>query len=76
VEFFNRPVSPWFPDDTSIQPPQGGFSVFSVSASIAPTVSTYIENQEAHHRRMSFEEELCALLEKHGVEFDSEHYLD
>ena len=55
---------------------QSGFSVFSVSASVAPTVSAYIENQESHHHRMSFEEELRTLLDKHGIEFDSEHYLD
>jgi REP-associated tyrosine transposase len=49
---------------------QQGYAAFSVSASIVPTVVRYIQNQEAHHRKMSFDEEFLALLRKHGVEFD------
>jgi hypothetical protein len=41
-----------------------------VSASVVPTVVRYIQNQEAHHRKMNFEGEFVALLKKHGVEFD------
>ena len=50
---------------------QQGYGAFSVSASIVPAVVRYIRNQEAHHRKMSFEEEFLVLLKKHGVEFDS-----
>jgi putative transposase len=49
---------------------QQGYAAFSVSASIVPDVVRYIQNQEAHHRKMSFDEEFLALLKKHGVEFD------
>jgi REP element-mobilizing transposase RayT len=49
---------------------QQGYAAFSVSASLIPTVVRYILNQEAHHKKMSFDEELLALLKKHGVEFD------
>jgi len=49
---------------------QQGYAAFSVSASIVPTVVRYIQNQEAHHRKMSFDEEFLALLRKHGVAFD------
>jgi len=49
---------------------QQGYAAFSVSASNAPAVVRYIQNQEAHHRKMSFEEEFLALLRKHRVEFD------
>src|SRR5579864_5553785 len=49
---------------------QQGYAAFSVSASIVPDVVRYIQNQEAHHRKMSFDEEFVALLKKHGVEFD------
>jgi REP element-mobilizing transposase RayT len=49
---------------------QQGYAAFSVSASIVPAVVRYIGNQEAHHRKMSFETEFLALLKKHGVEFD------
>ena len=49
---------------------QEGYGAFSVSASVVPTVVRYIQNQEAHHRKMSFEEEFVASLKKHGVEFE------
>ena len=49
---------------------QKGYAAFSVSASNVPAVVRYIQNQEAHHRKMTFDEELVTLLRKHGVEFD------
>ena len=49
---------------------QQGYAAFSVSASLIPTVSHYIQNQEAHHRKRRFEEEFLTLLRKHAVEFD------
>jgi len=49
---------------------QSGYAAFSVSASIVPIVVRYIQNQEAHHRKMDFDAEFLALLKKHGVEFD------
>lgn len=33
-----------------------------------------MRNQEEHHRKMSFREELIAFLEEYGVEYD-ERYL-
>ena len=47
---------------------QEGYGAFSVSSSNLDQVSRYIQNQEAHHRKASFEEEFRALLAKHGVE--------
>jgi putative transposase len=52
---------------------QDGYGAFSVSHSVRSTVVKYIENQEAHHKKMSFEEEFVALLKKHGVEFESKY---
>ena len=49
---------------------QEGYAAFSVSASLVPAVLRYVENQDAHHRRMDFGAELIALLKKHGVEYD------
>jgi len=51
---------------------QQGYAAFSVSASIAPTVVRYIQTQETHHRKMTFDMEFLALLKKHNVEFDPE----
>ncbi|MGA8220972.1 MAG: IS200/IS605 family transposase [Candidatus Acidiferrales bacterium] len=49
---------------------QQGYAAFSVSASNVPAVMRYIQNQESHHKKMSFEVEFIALLKKHGVEHD------
>ncbi|HVS89276.1 MAG TPA: IS200/IS605 family transposase [Candidatus Acidoferrum sp.] len=49
---------------------QQGYAAFSVSSSIVPVVVRYIRNQEAHHRKMSFDAEFLALLKKHDMEFD------
>jgi putative transposase len=49
---------------------QQGYGAFSVSSSVVPTVIRYIQNQETHHRRMSFDAEFLALLKKHGMEYD------
>ena len=32
------------------------------------TTIRYIDNQERHHARMSFDEELPRMLEKHGIQ--------
>jgi hypothetical protein len=46
-----------------------GYAAFSVSASSIRTVENYIKNQEAHHRKISYEAELILLLKKHGIDF-------
>lgn len=55
---------------------QTGYAAFSVSHSMEATVRSYILNQEAHHRRTSFKEELLGLLKKHEVEFDPAYLFD
>ena len=52
---------------------QKGYSGFSVSASNVAAVIKYIQNQESHHKKMTFAEEFIALLKKHGVEFDPKY---
>ncbi len=52
---------------------QEGYGAFSVSASNLDQVTRYIQNQEAHHRKTSFEDEFRALLRKHGVEYDPKY---
>ncbi len=52
---------------------QEGYGAFSVSPSQVPMVKKYIENQEQHHRRRSFEDEFIALLRSCGVEFDARY---
>ncbi len=52
---------------------QDGYAAFSVSPSVLPHVKQYIRTQQEHHRKMSFQEELVVLLEKHGVEYDKRY---
>ena len=49
---------------------QSGFGIFSVSASVAPKVKRYIANQEAHHTRTTFVDELIGLYDQYGVPYD------
>ncbi|HSK80095.1 MAG TPA: IS200/IS605 family transposase [Thermoanaerobaculia bacterium] len=55
---------------------QPGYGAFTVSASKIPEVREYILNQEAHHRKMSFQEELKELLKRHGVEYEEDDFED
>lgn len=52
---------------------QTGFAAFSVSMSVLPEVTRYIREQEKHHRTMSFQEELIALLRKHNIAYDDRY---
>jgi len=54
---------------------QGGYAIFSVSASLIDKVKKYIEQQEEHHQHHSSKDELRELLRRHGIEFD-EKYLE
>jgi putative transposase len=58
---------------------QGGYAAFSVSESQVPVVKKYIQQQREHHggnRRLSFQDELRALLKKSGVAFDERYLWD
>jgi putative transposase len=52
---------------------QGGYSAFTVSESQSERVRQYIRNQREHHKKATFEEELIALLEAHGLAYDPNH---
>jgi putative transposase len=55
---------------------QGGYADFSVSQSNLEQVKQYITGQEEHHRKMTFQDELRALLKKHEIEFDERYLWD
>jgi REP element-mobilizing transposase RayT len=55
---------------------QAGYSDFSVSASNLDTVQAYIRNQEKHHAKMTFQDELRGLLRKHQLEWDEQYVWD
>ncbi len=55
---------------------QGGYADFSVSQSNLDNVKAYIAAQEEHHRQVSFQDELRALLRRHEIEWDERHVWD
>lgn len=54
---------------------QQGYGAFTYSPEAKYNLIRYVNNQEAHHRKQSYQEELIELLKQHGVEYD-ERYLD
>ena len=54
---------------------QVGYGAFSVSESQIPAIQTYIRNQETHHGRTSFRDELIVLLRKNRIAFDERYLL-
>jgi len=55
---------------------QDGYGIFSVNPSEVDVVINYINNQEAHHRKASFQDELRAFLKKYNVEYDERYVWD
>ncbi len=55
---------------------QSGYGAFSVSQSQIDRVRKYIQTQEEHHRRWSFQDEFRQTLKKHGIAFDEKHVWD
>jgi len=52
---------------------QTGYAAFTVSQSMVDIVSNYIDNQAAHHKKMTFKEEIIMLFEKHNIEYDEKY---
>jgi putative transposase len=55
---------------------QGGYADFSVSQSNLEEVKGYISRQEEHHRKLSFQDELRALLRRHEIAWDERYAWD
>ena len=55
---------------------QDGYGLFSVSPSHLEAVRQYILNQEEHHRKLSFQEELLRILKKYRVRYDETYLWD
>ena len=54
---------------------QEGYGAFSVSQSQRGNVIAYIDRQEEHHKKWTFEEEFLTLLRKYGVTYDERYVL-
>lgn len=55
---------------------QNGYAAFSVSQSNMEAVRRYIAEQEKHHRKLSFQDELRLLLQRHKLQFDERYLWD
>lgn len=55
---------------------QGGYGAFSVSQSNLAEVVRYIEAQEEHHKRVTFQDEYRAFLKAYGVAYDERYVWD
>ena len=55
---------------------QGGYADFSVSQSNLEQVKSYITNQKHHHQKLTFQDEVRALLTKHQMEWDERYIWD
>ncbi|MUP37668.1 transposase [Labilibaculum euxinus] len=52
---------------------QGGYIGFSVSSSVHDKTKQYIENQEEHHRKLTFRDEYLLFLKEYGIEYNEEY---
>jgi REP element-mobilizing transposase RayT len=55
---------------------QAGYGAFSIGESQADEVIRYIQNQEEHHRKMTFQEEFRKFLERYKVAYDEQYVWD
>lgn len=55
---------------------QRGYGCFSVGPMDLDSVCAYIDNQENHHRALTFQEEFRKFLNKYGVKYDEAYVWD
>ena len=55
---------------------QVGYAMLSIGRSSVPQLIQYIERQEEHHRRQTFEDEFLAFLAKYEIEYDPKYVWD
>ena len=52
---------------------QGGYGGFSVSPSLHDKTKRYIENQEQHHKKVTFKEEYLLFLKMYGINYNEDY---
>lgn len=55
---------------------QGGYGAFSVGPTEVETIVAYIQNQEAHHQKASFQDEYRELMKLAGLAIDERYVWD
>ena len=52
---------------------QGGYAAFSVSQSVVDKTIEYVNNQQEHHKKVSFRDEYLQFLKLYQVEYDEQY---
>ncbi|MDD1751284.1 MAG: IS200/IS605 family transposase [Methanothrix sp.] len=55
---------------------QNGYGAFSIGQSDVGRVRKYIEGQEEHHRKKTFQEEFLTCLKEYEIDFDEKYVWD
>ena len=55
---------------------QDGYGAFSISQSHVDAVKSYIQNQESHHAKVSFQDEFRRLCQLYDVELNEQYAWD
>ena len=55
---------------------QKGYGAFTVSYSQIPKVQQYIQQQEEHHKTVSFQDEYIEFLRRHEIDFRLEYLFE
>ncbi len=55
---------------------QSGYSAFTVSKSNLKAVMDYVNNQPSHHGTMEYQQEIKTLLQRHGIDYDTDALFD
>jgi hypothetical protein len=55
---------------------QRGYGAFSVSPSDLDALVSYIDCQEVHHQKKTFQDEFRAFLKKYGMDVDEKYLCD
>lgn len=55
---------------------QRGYACFSYSASHVSAVKNYITHQAEHHNKMTLREEMIAIYQRYGVEYDEKYVFE
>jgi putative transposase len=70
--FSSKWLSETFPELRTFQW-QDGYGAFGVGISQLGDTIRYIQNQEEHHKRMTFQEEYVAFLKRHNIPYDERY---
>ena len=81
VKRLKRSSNLWFKAQSESQDFQGfqwqrGYGAFSISRSHLDALIGYIDNQEEHHRKMTFQDEYRQLLSKYEIQYDEKYVWD